>query len=101
MASDLAIVSESASLDPIPAPLDKFKVFPKLPAELRVKIWKMCSPPRIIEVRWVGDKRKNQHRFVADFPVILGVCQESRAEGKKIYKLSFENKDTIDKVRTS
>jgi len=101
MASDPAIASKAASLDPIPAPLDKFEVFLKLPAELRVKIWKICSPPRIVEVCWVGDKRKNQHRFVADFPVILGVCQESRAEGKKIYKLSFKNKDTVNKVRTS
>jgi hypothetical protein len=33
---------------------DKFELFPKLPMELRLKIFKLTPEPRIVDVRFKG-----------------------------------------------
>jgi hypothetical protein len=66
--------------------LTEFELFPKLPLELRRKVWKMALPgPRVIEVKFVVDGRKNNHRFCAKIPVLLHVSQESRTEAMREY----------------
>jgi hypothetical protein len=68
-----------------------FEPFKKLPLELRINIWKLLPEPRVIEVRFSRDGRKLKHRFVADMPTVLHVCQESRLEALKQYKITFSS----------
>lgn len=69
-----------------------FHLFPKLPIELRLRIWGFASPARVIELRSWGDRNRNIYvpiKFSAarhQFPVILHVNQESRQEGLRMYK---------------
>jgi 2EXR family len=72
--------------------MKNFTRFPKLPIELRLKIWRSTKEPRIIEVRFHFDCRKKKHSFFAPQPVVLQVCHESRHEGLKSYKKAFTNK---------
>lgn len=62
---------------------DTFTLFPKLPAELRLKIWDEAMPEaRIIEVLW------SEHRGFytdANTPAILHVCSESRSRARRVY----------------
>jgi hypothetical protein len=64
---------------------DEFKLFPRLPIELRIKIWKHAQPEdRPIEVHWnhlTGKVYTN-----ASQPVLLQVNHESRVETLKIYE---------------
>ena len=82
-----------------------FTYFPKLPAEIRLKIWKDALPgPRIIRIqlkfeprqpRIEGQKKKPQvSRFVASRPPPIGlrVCRESRIEALKEYEIGFPTK---------
>jgi hypothetical protein len=88
---------EATAVVPTPVEL-KFKKFPKLPAELRVKIWKLVPEPRIVEVLFPMDGRKNKHKFCAKIPAILHVCQESRHEGLKEYHPAFDSKWALNRV---
>jgi hypothetical protein len=85
--------------------LTKFNCFPKLPKELRLKIWKCAAfIPRNVDV-WIGpwtlegtdddshweiDDTSNFYFFsTSTAPKILHVCHESRQEGLLYYQLSF------------
>ncbi|OBT46038.1 hypothetical protein VE00_03713 [Pseudogymnoascus sp. WSF 3629] len=85
-----------------PKTLRKFKVFSKLPIEIRLMIWTFClPPPRVVDIRM---RRKSiptstgeildVGRFVSsvDHPIILHVCSESRRLARQHYKLSFSKK---------
>ncbi|KAE9366115.1 hypothetical protein N431DRAFT_472673 [Stipitochalara longipes BDJ] len=76
----------------------KFEWFPKLPPELRIKIWKLVPESRIVEIRFPRDGRKNTHRFFASFPAILHSCRESRREGLKQYHRAFDSKWALNGV---
>jgi hypothetical protein len=76
----------------------KFERFPKLPPELRIKIWKLVSEPRIVMVRFDPDGRKHRHKFAASFPAILHACCESRHEGLKMYQRAFDSKWALNGV---
>lgn len=82
-----------------------FTYFPKLPAEIRLKIWKDALPgPRVIRIQLKfeprqphaeGQKKKPQvSRFVASRPPPVGlrVCRESRIEALKEYEIGFPTK---------
>jgi hypothetical protein len=86
-------------------PVEGFTYFPKLPAEIRLKIWKDALPgPRVIRIqlkfdpkppRIEGQKKKPQvSRFVASRPPPIGlrVCRESRIEALKEYEIGFRTK---------
>lgn len=79
--------------------LEKFHKFPKLPTELRLKIWKATFPrPRIIPL---GCSYRNtlgnyglkwfQPSFAPPTPISLHVNSESREEALKSYELCFES----------
>jgi hypothetical protein len=82
-------------------PGPRFTLFPKLPAELRLMIWKAALPgPRLVEVNF-GFKN-NEFCFGSELasctsptapPAILGACGESRTEALKYYGLCFAMRD--------
>jgi hypothetical protein len=83
-------IPKSASLD---KNKPKFPLFPKLPIELRLKIWKESHEPRIIELRLPKNYRSNRYDFVIPkFPAALHVNKEARLESLKDYKMSFKHK---------
>lgn len=76
-----------------PRTLENFKLFPKLPIELRFKIWMLSLQHRTIEMRFANNCRSTQYDFVfSKIPAILHVHKESRIEGLRHYKLLFGHK---------
>ena len=81
-------------------PLDEFALFPKLPLELRYRIWGLTAMvPRNIYLR------KRNYLSIGDdqpeAPAILAISQESRREGKRYYRLCKELKFVPDHLRYS
>jgi hypothetical protein len=104
----------------------KFALFPNLPKELKLMIWKMALPgPRVVELEYHqnDDDEDNdedndededededddgddggfimQGHFTSScpIPVILSVCQESRTEAQYQYELSFPSIGSGPKV---
>ena len=74
-------------------PIAEFHLFNKLPAEIRLQIWKLDLPgPRIIGIKRVY---KPIRILSTRYPITnLAVCQESRYEALKIYELAFPTKKT-------
>lgn len=85
-----------------PKTLRRFKLFSKLPIEIRFMIWTLClPPPRVVDVRM---RRKSTPtstgeildvgRFIStvNHPVLVHVCSESRRLARQHYKLSFPKK---------
>jgi hypothetical protein len=71
----------------------KFTLFPKLPIELRLKIWKESHEPRIIELRFTRNWKMCRYDFIIPkFPAVLHVNKEARLESLKYYKLSFKHR---------
>ncbi|KAG4436906.1 hypothetical protein IFR05_007594 [Cadophora sp. M221] len=88
------LISKFAVLDLEEGPglLTSFLPFPRLPLELRQKIWKeVCSVPRVVSLLHSGlssgpsvsckEKLKSQ----LGVPAVFHVCTESRNEGKIYY----------------
>ena len=78
-----------------------------LPAELRLKIWRMCWEPRTVEVHpYINDREQDNyelfsstsHRSATALPVTLHVCSESRFETLKHYTLTFAAKSQPPQV---
>lgn len=79
--------------------LDAFKHFPKLPPELRTRIWKYALPPgRLVrifytEINYPSGTYSNddlgQTTFTSNTPVpaLLHACAESRQAASQVYKL--------------
>jgi len=71
---------------------DHFKLFSKLPVELRLRIWQFAAHPRVIEIRSWGDTQRNQYTPIKYTvsphrpPSILHINSESRREALRIYK---------------
>ncbi|CZT04354.1 uncharacterized protein RAG0_10852 [Rhynchosporium agropyri] len=78
--------------------LDKFTVFPKLPLEIRRKIWRESAEERVVTVKdastwvdidgtqtWVYGVKGGTYTL----PTMMLVSQESRAEGNTIYHWTF------------
>lgn len=79
-----------AGNNPTQPPRD-FSLFPKLPFEMRLKIWnsaleeELHREGRIVEVRWSHITK----RYISDnpTPVLLRTCRDSRSEARKALKL--------------
>lgn len=67
-------------------PAQTFERFPRLPAELRLKIFQYTIEPRVVNIEW---SRKLRQCVTSNVPTILHVSRESRREGLKIYQPSF------------
>ena len=78
-----------------------FTLFPKLPEELRLYIWNVVKEPRVVEVRFQLDGRKNKHKYFAEQPVLLHVCRESRIEALKRYENAFPSRWAMKRVRSN
>jgi hypothetical protein len=75
--------------------LQEFLPFPKLPLELRIKIWHLAAQERrTIEIHQCRIKGKPKQPWTdTPLPSLLSVCRESRLEGLNFYtKLKIENK---------
>ena len=67
-----------------------FHLFPRLPPELRVRIWSFSLPRRVIELRSWGSGRYCPTKFSVTphrLPVLFRICRESRNEALRLYKL--------------
>jgi 2EXR family len=82
--------------------------FPSLPAELRLKIWNLLLQPRVVQI-YTRDGQFSQPtidvhsgRVISDFkwvpycdnPVVLSICQESRAEALRVYTVRISLPDS-------
>ncbi|KAL2069093.1 hypothetical protein VTL71DRAFT_15431 [Oculimacula yallundae] len=84
--------SVSASSPPLPL---IFTPFPRLPIELRLKIWRLSITPRIVQISWSRPKRQC---LSPDIPTLLQVSREARSEGQKIYKRVFNTSNSAAPV---
>jgi hypothetical protein len=83
--------------------LDQFTLFPKLPIELRIKIWKMaCLVPRVIDLRWCDVDEYSGRIFSSSEthypgeirshcspPSLLYVSSEARCSALQHYTIGF------------
>ena len=58
-------------------PLHTFTLFPLLPTELRLRVWRLSTFPRVVRFIPGGGKA----------PSVLSACRESRTETRKLYRL--------------
>jgi hypothetical protein len=73
-------------------PSPTFTLFPKLPTELRLKIWKHARQPRIIRFKYKSNNSSWSHlRAIAKPPVLFQVNREAREAALKIYELTFKS----------
>ncbi|PVH88591.1 hypothetical protein DL98DRAFT_446996 [Cadophora sp. DSE1049] len=72
-----------------PKTLTAFTLFPKLPIELRVKIFDdyLSTATRLVHIYWHA--RQRVFKSSQAIPPLLHVCQESRYQALKKYQLSF------------
>lgn len=79
------------------APPDNFHLFPRLPKELRSRIWKFAAfEPRLLNIRFFPPGSVEiQYFFSSDpAPAILRTCQESRSEALAFYTKAFSTGTT-------
>lgn len=88
--------SKTLGLDPPQTTSDlstKFTLFPYLPPELRLEIWKYAlNFPRLIVVSYTTTTGEDDKRVFVDTPPppsCLSVCRESRVEALKVYSNHF------------
>jgi hypothetical protein len=85
--------SNPSSSNSFDAKKPRFTLFPKLPIELRLKIWKESYEPRIIELRFAQKWNMCRYDFIIPkFPPVLHVNKEARLESLKYYKFSFKHR---------
>lgn len=76
-----------------PRKLTSFTLFPGLPTEIRLKIWRLIAPgPRTVLVQYSTKCKISAFTgWTSPYPppVILAICQESRLEALKSYQLAF------------
>jgi hypothetical protein len=75
-----------------PQALDKFTVFPRLPPELRIKIWKLSALPRIVmqimlySAFNLSENLVNGPLFTPCIPVLMHVNREARDVAGGLYE---------------
>lgn len=67
--------------------LDSFPLFGRLPAELRLEIWRHSCQARVVEVFY--DAKLDACSTSTAPPPLLHACRESRAEAQRTYAKSF------------
>lgn len=71
--------------------IQEFTLFNKLSLDLRLMVWGLCMPPRIVEIHF--DRRAGFCLPANPIPVLLHLNQETRAFALKHYELAFGNED--------
>lgn len=74
-----------------------FHLFPRLPPELRRKIWRHGLPaPRVVNFDFISRFRNPPPHFETNYgpPSLLHVCRESREVALESYELVFKSKGT-------
>ena len=61
-----------------------FTLFPDLPTELRLKIWRLTFLPRFVTIQW--DETTNQCISPTNKPLALDMCREARQEALTQYE---------------
>ncbi len=81
-----------------PKPLSAFILFPKLPVELRLKVYTLHlhATTRFVQIHW--DSRQRSFKSLKRVPPLLHTCQESRHEALKIYQLRFASSPELARV---
>jgi hypothetical protein len=70
----------------------QFSLFPQLPIELRLKIWRETLPgPRIVELPSVNIHQRSGWSPVLAGPIALQINRESREQTLSFYKLCFSS----------
>lgn len=92
-------------VEPKTEPLDHFELFPSLPSELRLKVWKFARRPRTIEVRFTLHFTHTPtslvpHDFRAPPPFLINANHESRTETLKAYRHTLLNPHTVTSPST-
>ncbi|KAH8786812.1 hypothetical protein F5882DRAFT_439069 [Hyaloscypha sp. PMI_1271] len=82
----LAISTFLKARNRITEPLDHFHLFPRLPLELREKVWKDAMPPQVLTWR--------QYQPV---PAVLHACYESRTLWLKTHTISHWKTNVFDR----
>lgn len=71
-----------------------FTLFPNLPVELQCKIWRRKYPgPRVVVVLYTGDHAvQGTNELITSWspPITFQVCQQSRVEAQKTFKLLLD-----------
>jgi hypothetical protein len=89
--------ADSHQVDPLVyrnSPATQFVLFPKLPPEIRIYIWRLLVPKSRIVALGISDFAYSwidEPRLKCDLPkpIIFDICPESRAEAHRIYTTSF------------
>lgn len=72
------------------APPTDFRIFPLLPTEIRLLIWRLsCPPSRLVEVRYDPDSGRCSSPTKP--PVIVQVNREARSEALLLYQRAFQS----------
>lgn len=72
-------------------PHRSFSLFPKLPIELRLAIWRLSLEPRVVELRYSGAVFEQGCEYSESYniPTALITCKESRSAVIASYPLCF------------
>ncbi|KAL5327332.1 hypothetical protein ACEPPN_005028 [Leptodophora sp. 'Broadleaf-Isolate-01'] len=93
----------NSNLERIEDRLSAFTLFPKLPAELRLKIWSHASRVTrnlVLQIGYIGVKddgagwQPYYFYSTCPLPAVLTTCRESRKEALQHYSLDFGVKET-------
>lgn len=68
----------------------RFPLFPYLPIELRLQIWRHSCQGRVVSVRY--EEETDRCVTTTKPPAVLQTCRESRAEGLLVYRQAFSTK---------
>lgn len=85
---------------------DKFELFPRLPIELRLLVWKMTLEPRKISISpiydtgkdWGGKRHVIGLKSGAPAPAVLHITQESRSFGLSHYYTLLQDYRLMNRV---
>ncbi|KAL2064690.1 hypothetical protein VTL71DRAFT_3828 [Oculimacula yallundae] len=80
-------------------PNNEFPKFSKLPLELRRMCFRAMFPgPRVIEMLFSKRQTSRKYELLAEIPVVLQICHDSRVEGLTRYRLACANKYALAPV---
>ncbi|KAF5872788.1 uncharacterized protein Bfra_006151ia [Botrytis fragariae] len=80
--------------------LEKFTIFPQLPPDIRIRIWKATLTPRLLS-RWCLSANSSRPLNAVYIPSLLGVNAEARYEALKCYQNIAISAERLHDLRLS